>query len=57
MNVLLTFIALLAAYVFGIVSMLGAVKRASPAAYHVLAQELKWRRAERKAGRDKEGDA
>ena len=56
MMVLLIFIALLAAYVFGIVSMLGAVKRASPAAYYVLVQDMRWRRAERKAGRDKEGE-
>lgn len=56
MTVLLIFIALLAAYVFGIVSMLGAVKKASPAAYYVLVQDLRWRKAERKAGRDKEGE-
>ena len=56
MNVLLIFIALVAAYLFGMVSALGAVRRISPAAYSVLAQELKWRKAERQAGRDKEGE-
>lgn len=56
MTVLVIFIALVAAYFFGMVSALGAVKRISPAAYSVLAQELKWREAERQARRDKEGE-
>lgn len=55
MTVLVIFIALVGAYLFGMVSALGAVRRISPAAYSVLAQELKWRKAERQAGRDKEG--
>lgn len=54
---LLIFIALVAAYFFGMVSMAGAVRKVSPEAWFVLAQELKWRKAERQAGRDKEGDA
>jgi len=57
MMALVIFIALVGAYLFGMVSALGAVKRISPAAYSVFAQELKWREAERRAGRDKEGDA
>lgn len=56
LNVLLIFIALVAAFFFGMVSMLGAVRRISPAAYSVLAQELKWRRAARRDGRRDEGE-
>lgn len=54
--VLLVFVALVGAYLFGIVSALGAVKRISPAAWSVLSQEIKWREAERKARRDREGE-
>lgn len=56
MTVLLIFIALVAAFFFGMVSMMGAVRRISPAAYFVLAQELKWRRAARSNERDREGE-
>lgn len=56
MTVLLVFAALAGAYLFGIVSALGAVEKISPAAWSVLSQEIKWRKAERKAGRDKEGE-
>ncbi len=50
---LLIFIALVGAYLIGMVSMLGIIERISPAAYFVLEQDLKWRVAERKAGKDK----
>lgn len=50
---LLIFLALVAACFCGMVSMLGIIKRVSPAAYFVLAQDVKWRVAERKAGKDK----
>lgn len=56
MRVLLVFVALVGAYLFGMVSTLGAVEKISPAAWSVLCQEIKWRKAERKAGRDKEGE-
>lgn len=54
--VLLIFLALAAGYLVGMFSTLGAVKKISHAAYSVLYQELKWRKAERQARRDKEGE-
>ncbi len=56
LRVLLVFVAMVGAWLFGMVSALGAVKKISPAAWSVLSQEIKWRKAERKAGRDKEGE-
>lgn len=54
MIVLLVFLAQVAAFFFGMFCMLGAVKKISPEAYRVLYQELKWRKAERKAWKDDE---
>lgn len=53
MIVLAIFLALVAAFsigdFIGMASMLVTIKKISPAAYSVFCQELKWRKAERKA--------
>lgn len=48
MRVVLVFIALVGAYFFGAISTLCAVEKVSPAAYFVLKQDIKWKKAEMK---------
>ena len=48
MRVLLVFVALVGAYFFGAISTLCAVEKVSPAAYFVLKQDIKWKKAEMK---------
>ena len=48
MRVFLVFIALVGAYFFGAISTLCAVEKVSPAAYFVLKQDIKWKKAEMK---------
>lgn len=57
MRVFLVFIALVVAYFFGAISTLCAVEKVSPAAYFVLKQDIKWRKAEmKKAEENDEAD-
>lgn len=56
MRVLLVFIALVGAYFFGAISTLCAVEKVSPAAYFVLKQDIKWRKAEAAMNKETEDD-
>lgn len=56
MSVFRVFIALIGAYFFGMVSMLHLVNKISPAAYFVLQQDIKWRKAEAVMNKKKEKD-
>lgn len=55
MRVVLVFIALVGAYFFGSISMLHSVRKISPAAYFVLQQDIKWKKAEAAMNKEKEG--
>lgn len=48
LRVFLVLIALVGAYFFGAISTLCAVEKVSPAAYFVLKQDIKWKKAEMK---------
>lgn len=54
MRVFLVFVALVGAYFGGMVSMLHLVNKISPAAYCVLQQDIKWRKAEAAMNKEKE---
>ena len=56
MRVVLVFIALVGAYIAGMVSTLCAVEKVSPAAYFALQQDIKWRKAEAAMNKKKEKD-
>lgn len=45
MRVLLVFIALVGAYVAGMVNTMCLVRKISPAAFFVLGQDIKWKKA------------
>lgn len=48
MRVLLVFIALVGAYIAGMVNTMCLVRKVSPAAFYVLGQDIKWKKAEMK---------
>ena len=57
MRVVLVFIALVGAYVAGMVNTMCLVRKISPAAFYVLGQDIKWRKAEiENAEENDEGD-
>lgn len=56
MMVLLVFIALVGAYVAGMVNTMCLVRKISPAAYFALQQDIKWRKAEAAMNKETEDD-
>ena len=57
MKVVLVFIALVWEYIAGMVNTMCLVRKISPAAFYVLGQDIKWKKAEmKKAEENDEGD-
>lgn len=57
MRVFLVFIALVGAYVAGMINTMCLVRKISPAAFYVLGQDIKWKKAEmNNAEENDEGD-
>lgn len=57
MRAFLVFIALVGAYVAGMINTMCLVRKISPAAFYVLGQDIKWRKAEmKKAEENDEAD-
>ena len=48
MRVFLVFIALVGAYIAGMINTMCLVRKISPAAFFVLGQDIKWKKAEMK---------